>query len=126
MGVPAGLRFSRDHEWVRVEGERARIGVTEQAQAALGNVVFVGLPSVGEKISAGARVGEIESMKSVSEVYAPISGVVVAVNDALVASPELLNGDPYGEGWLYEVTGFDPLAVEALLDAEAYRTLLRP
>lgn len=123
MNVPGDLRYSSDHEWVSVSGNRARIGITDYAQDALGDVVYVQPPSVGSSVTAGSSVGEVESTKSVSDVYAPVSGTVVAVNDALSSSPELLNQDPYGTGWLFEVELSDPAQVEALLDATAYAAL---
>jgi glycine cleavage system H protein len=124
MNVPAELRYSREHEWVRVDGDVARIGITDFAQESLGDVVFVQLPDAGLDIVAGASAAEIESTKSVSDVYVPVSGVVQAANDALVAAPELVNQDPYGEGWILEVALSDPTEVDALLDAAAYRELI--
>ncbi len=124
MNIPAELRYSREHEWVRVDGSIARIGITDFAQESLGDVVFVQLPDVGLDVVAGASAAEIESTKSVSDVYVPVSGVVQAVNDALDAAPELVNQDPYGAGWLLEVTVVEPAELDALLDAEAYRTLV--
>ena len=124
MNIPAELRYSREHEWVRVDGSVARIGITDFAQESLGDVVFVQLPEVGLDVIAGASAAEIESTKSVSDVYVPVSGVVQAVNDALDAAPELVNQDPYGAGWLLEVTVVEPAELDALLDAEAYRTLV--
>ncbi len=123
MNVPDDLRYSPEHEWIRVEGTRVRIGVTDYAQDALGDIVFVDLPAVGSDIEAGGQLGEVESTKSVSEIYAPVAGTVTAVNDALVGGPERINQDPYGEGWICELElapGADP---EALLDAAAYRDL---
>jgi len=124
MNVPNELRYSREHEWVRVDGPRARIGITDFAQESLGDVVFVQLPDVGLEIVAGASAAEIESTKSVSDVYVPISGVVHAVNDALVETPELLNQDPYGAGWILEVSVVDATELDALMNAEAYRDLV--
>jgi glycine cleavage system H protein len=124
MNVPAELRYSREHEWVRVDGNVARIGITDFAQESLGDVVFVQLPDAGLDIVAGASAAEIESTKSVSDVYVPVSGVVQAANDALVGAPELVNQDPYGEGWILEVALSDPTEVDALLDAAAYRELI--
>ena len=124
MNVPAELRYSREHEWVRVDGNVARIGITDFAQESLGDVVFVQLPDVGVDIVAGASAAEIESTKSVSDVYVPVSGVVQSANDALVGAPELVNQDPYGEGWILEVALSDPTEVDALLDAAAYRELI--
>ena len=124
MNVPPELRYSREHEWVRVDGNVARIGITDFAQESLGDVVFVQLPDVGLEIVAGASAAEIESTKSVSDVYVPLSGVVQSVNDALVDAPELLNQDPYGAGWILEVSVVDPAELDALMDADAYRTLV--
>ena len=123
MNVPDELRYSSDHEWLRPAGERVRIGITDYAQDALGDVVFVDLPAVGTSVEAGGTLGEVESTKSVSEVYAPISGEIVAVNEELTGAPERLNEDPYGEGWICEIVPVDASAVNALLDAEAYRHL---
>ena len=103
MNIPEDLRYSPEHEWVRVEGTRARIGITDYAQDALGDIVFVDLPSVGSAVEQGGQFGEVESTKSVSEIYAPLSGTVAAVNDALTANPERINQDPYGEGWICEL-----------------------
>ena len=124
MNVPQELRYSREHEWVRVDGSTARIGITDFAQESLGDVVFVQLPDVGLEIVAGASAAEIESTKSVSDVYVPLSGVVESVNDALVDTPELLNQDPYGAGWILEVSVVDPAELGALMDADAYRELV--
>jgi glycine cleavage system H protein len=123
MNVPEDLRYSSDHEWVRVEGDRVRVGITDYAQDALGDVVFVGLPAVGTAVEAGSPVSEVESTKSVSDIYAPVSGVVVEVNDALAEGPDALNQDPYGEGWLFVIEPADAGAVSGLMDAEAYRAL---
>lgn len=123
MNVPDELRYSSDHEWVRVEDGKLRIGITDYAQDALGDVVFVQVPEVGAAADAGESVGEVESTKSVSELYAPIAGRVVEVNTELDATPELLNSDPYGNGWIALVEPDDPAAVDALLDAAAYRQL---
>lgn len=123
MNVPDELRYSSDHEWVRIEDGRARIGITDYAQDALGDVVFVQVPEVGATADVGASVGEVESTKSVSEIYAPLTGTVVEVNAELETSPELINSDPYGAGWIAVVELTDPSAVESLMDAEAYRQL---
>jgi glycine cleavage system H protein len=123
MDIPEDLRYSPEHEWVRVDGTRVRIGITDYAQDALGDIVFVDLPSVGSEVEAGGQLGEVESTKSVSEIYAPLAGTVTAVNDALTGAPERLNQDPYGEAWICELElapGADP---GALLDAGAYRDL---
>ncbi|MGA0894985.1 MAG: glycine cleavage system protein GcvH [Ilumatobacteraceae bacterium] len=124
MNIPGELLYSTDHEWVRVDGTRARVGITDYAQDSLGDVVFVEIPSVGTRVSAGQRFGEVESTKSVSDVYAPVAGSVIAVNEAVAAGPELLNAAPYGEGWLCEIEIDGPDAVAGLLDAAAYRALI--
>ncbi len=124
MQVPEQLRYSSDHEWVSVDGGRARVGITDYAQHELGDVVYVQLPTVGASVAAGDSFGEVESTKSVSDVYAPVSGTVVAVNDALGASPELLNSDPYGDGWICEIELADATQVAGLLDAAAYQSLI--
>ncbi len=123
MNVPDNLRYSTDHEWIRSDGDRVRVGITDYAQDALGDVVFVELPAEGATVAAGGTLGEVESTKSVSEIYAPVGGEVVAVNRALSDAPEQVNQDPYGEGWICEILPSDPSAVDGLLDAEAYRQL---
>ena len=123
MQIPADLRYSSDHEWARADGDVVRIGITDYAQDALGDVVYVALPSVGAALEAGAALGEVESTKSVSEIYAPVSGVVSAVNDALASSPELVNSEPYGDGWICEITVGSLETFDALLDADGYRSL---
>jgi glycine cleavage system H protein len=123
MNIPEDLRYSREHEWVRVTGKTARVGITDFAQDSLGDVVFVQLPDVGLDVVAGASVSEIESTKSVSDVYVPVSGVVAAVNEALGEQPELVNQQPYGAGWMFEIELSDPGEVDALMDAAAYREL---
>ncbi len=124
MNIPDGLRYSKEHEWIRLDGDRARIGISDFAQDSLGDIVFVQLPDVGLDTVAGASISEIESTKSVSEIYAPVSGEVTAVNDALTTQPELVNTDPYGEGWMFEVKVADASEVTALLDAAAYRAFI--
>jgi glycine cleavage system H protein len=124
MRIPADLRYSREHLWVLVDGEQARIGITDHHQDALGEIVFAKLPQVGDSIGAGHTVAEVESSKSVSDVYAPISGSVVGVNERLVDSPGLLNTDPYGSGWLYDVMMSYEETLEQLLTAEEYRALV--
>ncbi len=124
VNVPDDLRYSPDHEWVRVEEGRARLGITDHAQDALGDVVFVQLPSVGSAVTAGSTISEVESTKSVSEVYVPLTGTVVAVNDELGDSPERLNEDPYGQGWICVIDMADPTELDRLLDAEGYRRLV--
>jgi glycine cleavage system H protein len=125
MNIPEELRYSTEHEWARRldDSARVRIGITDFAQDALGDVVYVDLPAVGTRVDAAEAVGELESTKSVSEMYAPVGGVVVAVNEALADNPQLLNEDPYGEGWLIEIEAGDMSQFVALLDAEGYRAL---
>ena len=123
MQVPEDLRYTPAHEWLRIGPERARVGITDYAQDALGDVVYVRLPDVGDAVEAGDVIGEVESTKSVSEIYAPVAGTVVEVNRALDDAPEQLNSDPYGEGWICEVAPADPGDVDSLLDAAGYRQL---
>ncbi len=124
MNIPPELKYTKDHEWVRVSGQTARIGITDYAQDALGDIVFVSLPEVGTKVTCGQSFGEVESTKSVSEIYAPLSGEVTAVNSVLIDAPETMNREPYGDGWLCEI-GFASLPIgEVLLDAGAYRALV--
>ncbi|MDG2026714.1 MAG: glycine cleavage system protein GcvH [Acidimicrobiales bacterium] len=124
MNVPEGLRYSSDHEWVAVDGDVARIGITDYAQDALGDVVYVDLPRTGDAIAAADSFGEVESTKSVSELYAPVSGEIAAVNDELADAPEKLNEDPYGEGWIVTITMSDAAELDGLLDADGYRALI--
>lgn len=124
MNVPEDLRYSSDHEWARLEDGRVRIGITDYAQDTLGDVVFVQAPEVGTKVGAGDSFGEVESTKSVSDVYAPIGGTVVEVNADLADAPNRLNEDPYGEGWICVIEPDDPAALDSLLDADAYRALV--
>jgi len=124
MHIPEDLAYSREHEWVRRDGDTVRVGITDYAQDQLGEVVYVELPQAGVVAVAGSAVAEVESTKSVSEVYAPVSGTVRAVNSALEARPELLNHDPYGEGWIMEIELTDPNELDGLLDAAGYRAYL--
>ncbi|KAA9151349.1 glycine cleavage system protein GcvH [Amycolatopsis acidicola] len=125
MSAPEELRYTEEHEWVATAaGGSLRVGITEYAQDQLGDVVFVDLPEVGKHVTAGETFGEVESTKSVSELYAPVDGEVTAVNTGVADSPELINSDPYGEGWLIEIRAGDPAALEGLLDAEAYQALI--
>jgi glycine cleavage system H protein len=122
--IPEDLRYTAEHEWVQPRsGAPVRIGITDFAQDALGDIVYVQLPDVGAEVAAGDSFGEVESTKSVSEIYAPVSGRVVACNDQLTATPELINSDPYGAGWLVEMEPAEPGRVDELLDAGAYREL---
>jgi glycine cleavage system H protein len=122
---PDDLKYTSEHEWVRSPGDAdgsVRVGITDYAQDALGDIVYVSLPEVGTDVEEGSAIGELESTKSVSDVYAPLAGSVVARNDALDQTPELVNSDPYGEGWLFEVVPADASAVEALMDSAAYQS----
>lgn len=124
---PDDLKYTAEHEWVRSPGETdgsVRIGITHFAQDALGDIVYVSLPEVGDTVAAGGTCGELESTKSVSDIYAPLSGEVVATNVALDATPELVNNDPYGDGWLFEVVASDAAAVDGLMDAATYQATL--
>ncbi|HEY8217798.1 MAG TPA: glycine cleavage system protein GcvH [Acidimicrobiia bacterium] len=121
MDYPEQLRYSSEHEWVAVDGDRARVGITDFAQDALGDVVYVQVPEVGVMVVANASCAEVESTKSVSEVYSPLTGTVVEVNGRLDATPELLNQDPYGEGWIFVLEMSDPSELDSLMDASAYR-----
>ena len=130
MATPDDRRYTDQHEWALVQGSDGgatvvRVGITDHAQDALGDIVYVQLPEVGEEVTPGNAIGEVESTKSVSDVYSPVSGVVAAVNERLADAPETINADPYGDGWLVEIRvegGGDP--TEALLDAGAYQTLV--
>jgi glycine cleavage system H protein len=124
---PDDLLYTAEHEWVRSPGETegsVRVGITHFAQDALGDIVYVSLPDVGEELQAGTTCGELESTKSVSDIYAPVSGTVVARNESLDATPELVNNDPYGGGWLFDVTVADASSLDALLDSAAYQATL--
>jgi glycine cleavage system H protein len=124
MNVPDDLRYTADHEWVRVEGDNLRVGITDFAQDALGPVVFVQLPEVGATVSRGDVLGEVESTKSVSEIYAPVGGIVAEVNTALADTPEQLNDEPYGAGWICVLQSSDAADRETLLDAAGYRGII--
>ena len=120
---PDDLRYTSEHEWVRSPGEAAssvRIGITDYAQEQLGDIVYVSLPEVGAEVTSGSAIGELESTKSVSDVYAPLSGTVAAVNEALDGTPEMVNSDPYGDGWMFELRPDEQTAVDGLLDASTY------
>ncbi len=124
MNVPDDLRYTTDHEWARLEEGRLRVGITDYAQDALGDIVFVGLPDVGATVVAAAPISEVESTKSVSDIYAPVSGTIAEVNADLDDAPERLNDDPYGEGWICVIELDDPTQVGGLLTAAAYRELV--
>ena len=123
--IPAELSYTVEHEWVQKTGDdTVRVGITDFAQSALGDVVFVQLPDVGSEVAAGESFGEVESTKSVSEIFAPLGGTVVARNDALDSAPELVNSDPYGDGWMIEIELSDPAQLDELLDAAGYRAVV--
>jgi glycine cleavage system H protein len=124
MTIPEDLRYSTDHEWVRVDGSTARIGITDYAQSSLGDVVYVQVPAVGQKVTIGDSFSEVESTKSVSDIYAPLSGTVSSVNAALADGPEVVNSDPYGAGWLCDIEFDNASELDDLLDATAYRALI--
>lgn len=124
MNVPDDLSYTSDHEWAKADQAGLRIGITDYAQDALGDIVFVQLPSPGSKVTAGESFAEVESTKSVSDVYAPVTGTVAEINTDLSEAPQRLNEDPYGEGWLCVITPDQGSAAEGLLDAEGYRKLI--
>lgn len=122
--VPGDLRYTKEHEWVRIDGDEATVGVTQYAADQLGDIVFVELPAVGRSVAQFATFGVVESVKAVSDLFAPIAGEVTAANDELAGKPELVNSDPYGEGWMVRVRFSDPGQVDALLDPAAYEQLV--
>jgi glycine cleavage system H protein len=124
MNVPDGLRYTSDHEWARLEDGKVRVGITDYAQDALGDVVFVQLPEQGATVEGSAVFSEVESTKSVSDIYAPVAGVVVEVNTELADAPQRVNEDPYGEGWICVIEPRDADELDGLLDADAYRRLI--
>jgi glycine cleavage system H protein len=124
MNIPDELKYSKDHEWIRLSGSIARVGITDYAQDALGDVVFVQLPESGKEVLAGQSCSEVESTKSVSDIYVPVSGLISNVNTQLSDSPNLINSDPYGDGWIMEIEVSDLSSVADLLDAAAYRMFI--
>ncbi len=124
MNFPDDLRYTQEHEWVRVDGTTARVGITDYAQDALGDVVYVDLPQVGATVAAMASCCEVESTKSVSEIFSPVSGTVAEVNSDLGDAPQMINEDPYGKGWIFAVEMADAAQIDGLMDADAYRTFL--
>jgi glycine cleavage system H protein len=124
VNLPDDVRYTSDHEWVRLEGDRVRVGITDYAQDALGDVVYVQVPTIGTPVKAGTSFGEVESTKSVSDVYAPVTGEIVEVNDDLVDAPERLNEDPYGDGWICVIALSDTGELDGLLDVDQYRALI--
>jgi glycine cleavage system H protein len=123
--IPANLKYTKEHEWARIEGNRVVVGVTQHAQEALGDVVYVELPKVGSSVTAGKQFGVIESTKAVSELFSPLTGKVVKVNDALTDNPQTVNSDPYGAGWILEIEPSDSKELAGLMDAAAYGDLLK-
>jgi glycine cleavage system H protein len=124
MSIPQHLRYTKDHEWVSVDGNVATVGITHYAQDQLGDIVFVDIDTVGRKLAAEAVFGSVEAVKTVSDLFLPVSGTILEKNAAIDASPETVNADPYGEGWMVRVEMDDPAQVQGLLDAEAYRALI--
>ncbi len=124
MNVPENLKYTETHEWLRIDGGKARIGITDHAQAELTDVVYVELPQVGTKVEANAAIAVVESVKSAGDIYSPVTGTISAVNEALVDNPALVNTDPYGEGWLFELTLEAPAEADGLKDAAAYKALI--
>lgn len=124
MNLPEELRYSSDHEWIRVDGDRITLGITDYAQDALGDVVFVDVPAVGTAVTAGGTFSEVESTKSVSDIFSPVTGTIVAVNEGLNDAPERLNDDPYGEGWICTIELSDPSELDGLMDAAGYAALV--
>ena len=124
MSIPGDLRYGKDHEWVRVEGDQATIGITDYAQNALGDIVFLELPEVGETFAIGDAIGVVESVKAASDIYTPVGGEIAAANEDIIETPEVLNADPYGAAWLVKITLSDPAEVDSLMDAAAYEAYL--
>ncbi|MBA4809664.1 MAG: glycine cleavage system protein GcvH [Acidimicrobiales bacterium] len=124
MNVPENLMYTNDHEWILLDGSKGKIGITDYAQDALGDVVFVDTPSLGELVASGQTVSEVESTKSVSDIYAPLAGKIIEINAELDDSPELLNDDPYGDGWIFVIEFNDATAVQDLLSPQKYRELI--
>lgn len=124
MQFPENLRYTNEHEWIRVEGDEAFVGITDYAQSELGEIVFVDVPTLGETVGQGEVFGSIEAVKTVSDLNMPVSGEVLEINGALDAQPELVNNDPYGEGWIIRISVKDPAELENLLDAKAYQAII--
>lgn len=123
MNFPENLRYTKDHEWISLEGNTATIGITDFAQRELGDIVYVEVETVGKELESGAVFGTVEAVKTVSDLFLPVSGTIIELNPALQGKPELVNNDPYGEGWMVKMTVKDPAEVEALMDAKAYEAL---
>ncbi len=125
MNIPENIKYTSEHEWIRVEGNEAYVGITDYAQSELGEIVFVDIQTAGEQLAAGDTFGSVEAVKTVSDLFMPVSGQVLEVNAALDAQPELVNADPYGQGWMVKVTVDDAAELDALLDAKAYAALIK-
>lgn len=123
--IPEDLMYSEEHEWIRVEDDIAVVGITDFAQEQLGDIVYVDLPAVGDDVSAGSVIGELESTKSVSDIFCPVDGSVIAVNDSLDGAPEVINSDPYGEGWIVKIRLAGESATDGLLDSAAYTKIVQ-
>lgn len=124
MNFPENLKYTSEHEWIRMEGNMAYVGITDYAQEQLGDIVFVDVPTVGETLEAGEVFGTIEVVKTISDLFLPVSGEVIELNEALEENPELVNKDPYGEGWIIKLNVTDPAQIEGLLDAEGYKKVI--
>ena len=124
MDYPAAYKYTKEHEWIELNGKEGKVGITDYAQNSLGDIVFVSVHALDSEVAVGDTFGEVESTKSVSDLYAPVAGSVVARNEALDYNPELLNSDPYGEGWIADIEVADPSALDDLLDAEGYRAVI--
>lgn len=124
MNFPVDLRYTSEHEWIRVEGDEAFVGITDYAQSELGEIVFIDVPTEGETVSQGEVFGSIEAVKTVSDLNMPVTGEVLEINGALDAQPELVNNDPYGEGWIIRISVKDPAELDSLMDAKAYQAIL--
>jgi len=124
MNVPQDLKYTESHEWVRMEDGKVRVGITEFAQSQLADLTFVDLPSVGRAVEAGDEVAVVESVKAASDVYAPLSGTIVEINEALLSAPEAINSDPFGNGWLFVMEPADPSRIDTLMDAGAYQAII--
>lgn len=124
MNFPSDIRYTAEHEWIRVEGEEAYVGITDYAQSELGEIVFVDVPTIGEEVAQGEVFGSIEAVKTVSDLNIPVTGAVLAINEELDAQPELVNNDPYGEGWIIKIAVKDLAELDNLMDAEAYQATI--
>lgn len=124
MSIPTDRKYTKSHEWIKLQGDVAIVGITDHAQGELGDITFVELPEVGESVSQGKSFAEIESVKAASEIYAPVSGTVIAANDALEDEPETVNASPFDRGWIVKIKDFDSAELDALLDADAYTRLM--